>query len=119
MLKTLTSGFLISMLSSVAAFAQDSTKHSLVSWSGYIDVYAAHYADSVGPGNYQKYPSISPRSNQIGLNVVMFTAKYSAKRVRATATLHFGDIPASTWSTKYNFIQEANAGVLLCNKLWL
>src|SRR5205814_2236150 len=48
-----------------------------------------------------------------------FTAKYSAKRVRATATLHFGDIPASAWSAKYNLIQEANAGVLLCKNLWL
>jgi len=119
MLKASVCVLLISILYSNSLSAQDSAKHSLISYSGYIDAYAAHYTDSVGQGNYQKFPSVSPRSNQMGLNVAMFTAKYSAQKIRATATLHFGDIPASAWSSKYNIIQEANTGLLLCKNLWL
>src|SRR5258708_10771176 len=104
MLKTIASA--ICMLSSLEAFEQDSTRHSSISWSGYIDAYAAHYTDSVGTSDYQKFPSVSPRSNQMGLNVAMLTVKYSAPKLRATITLHYGDIPASAWSAKYNFIQE-------------
>jgi len=33
--------------------------------------------------------------------------------------LHFGDIPASAWSQKYNAIQEAHAGVRILKTLWL
>lgn len=117
MLKTIASA--ICMLSSLEAFEQDSTQHAAISWSGYVDAYAAHYTDSAGTGDYQKFPSVSPRSNQMGLNVAMLTAKYSAPKLRATVTVHYGDIPSSTWSSKFNFIQEANAGVLLCKKLWL
>ncbi len=119
MIKTYIAAFLGFLFSSLTVFAQDSSKHASISWSAYIDVYAAHYTDSVGTGNYQKFPSVSPRSNQMGLNVAMFTAKYAADKVRATATLHYGDIPSSAWSAKYDFIQEANAGVLLCKDLWL
>lgn len=34
-------------------------------------------------------------------------------------TLHFGDIPKSTWSGNYNPIQEAHVGVRLCKTLWV
>src|SRR5437868_14593203 len=81
--------------------------------SGYVDAYYAYYTDSVGAGNYQKFPSVSPRSNQFGLNVAMITAKYSAEKVRGVFTAHFGDIPRSNWSPSYNFIQEAHVGIRL------
>src|ERR1051326_4013226 len=93
-----------------SAFAQDSTIAPQVKYSGYVDAYYASYSDSINLNSYQKYTTVSPRSNQFGLNVAMFTAKYSSKDVRAVFTLHYGDIPRSSWSVNYNYIQEANAG---------
>jgi hypothetical protein len=87
--------------------------------SGYVDVYYAYYTDSVGTNNYQKFPVISPKSNAFGLNILQLTAQYSSEKVRATGTIHYGDIPASAWSPVFNMIQEANAGVRLTKKLWL
>ncbi|MBI3501238.1 MAG: outer membrane beta-barrel protein [Bacteroidetes bacterium] len=109
---------LLALLAEAKIFSQqkDSSKIEI---SGYVDAYYAFYTDSVGTGNFQKFPSVSPRSNHFGLNVAMLTAKYSAEKVRGVATVHFGDIPLSAWSAKYNFIQEANAGIRLHKKLWL
>ncbi|MFL5765715.1 MAG: outer membrane beta-barrel protein [Bacteroidia bacterium] len=87
--------------------------------SGYIDAYYAFYTDSLGMGAYQKFPSISPRSNQLGLNTAMITASYDGEKARAIVTLHFGDIPRSTWSSTMNNVMEAHAGILLHKNLWL
>ena len=120
MIKIFITGCFIFLFFSLTASAQDSTKDaSSLTWSVYVDVYAAHYTDSLGTGDYQKFPSISPRSDQFGLNVAMASVKYAARKVRANASIHYGDIPLSAWSGKYNFIQEANAGILLCKNLWL
>jgi hypothetical protein len=89
------------------------------SLSAYADVYYATYSDSVGIGNYQKFPTVSPRSNSFGLNVLQLVAQYDGDKVRAMAAVHFGDIPASTWSANYNVIEEAHAGVKICKSLWL
>jgi len=100
--------------------AQENTGHSnSISITGYVDAYAAYYTDSVGIGNYQQFPSVSPRSNQFGLNVAMITAKYNADRLRATVALQYGDIPRSAWSGTFNPILEANAGIRICKELWL
>lgn len=87
--------------------------------SGYVDAYYAYYTDSVGIGKFQKFPSISPRSNQFGLNTAQVTFQYDAEKVRALATLHYGDIPVSAWSGTFNNLMEAHAGVRLCKKVWL
>jgi hypothetical protein len=87
--------------------------------SGYIDAYYAYYTDSMGAGDYQKFPSVSPRSNQFGLNTAQVTFQYDATKVRGLAVLHYGDIPVSAWSGTFNNIMEAHAGVLLTKKLWL
>ena len=88
-----------------------------VSW--YIDAYYAYYTDSLGPGDYQKFPSVSPRSKQFGLNTAQVTFQYDAEKIRGTVVLHYGDIPVSAWSGTFNNIMEAHAGVMLCKKLWL
>ena len=97
--------------------AKDTTSKFTV--SGYIDAYYAHYSDSVGTSNFQKFPSVSPRSNQFGLNTAQVTFQYDAEKVRGVATFHYGDIAKSTWSSTFNNIMEAHAGVRLCEKLWL
>jgi hypothetical protein len=50
---------------------------------------------------------------------IFLTAKYTMEKVRANITIHYGDIVMSTWSKDYSFLQEANAGVRICKKLWL
>src|SRR6185295_9910470 len=87
--------------------------------SFYADAYFAYYTDSLGLYQYQKFPSISPRSEQFGLNVAMLKANYTSDRLRSTVAIHYGDVPRSTWSNTFNFIQEANAGVRLCKNFWL
>ncbi len=89
-----------------------------IHFSGYADAYFATYSDSVA-GDYQKFPTSAPRSNQAGLNMLYFAGNYSSKRARANFGLHFGDIANSAWSEKYNMIQEANVGIALHNRLWV
>ncbi len=101
------------------SFSQTKKDSSKISISGYADAYYAYYTDSVGDGNYQKFPSVSPRSNQFGLNCANFTIQYDAEKVRGVATLQFGDIPRSTWSGTFNNILEAHVGIKLCEKMWV
>jgi hypothetical protein len=89
-----------------------------VVFGGYVDAYYAFYTDSVGDGNFQKFPTVSPRS-ELGLNVALLTAQYDADKVRGMVALQYGDIPASAWDPTFNNILEAHAGVRLCTKLWL
>lgn len=119
MIKTFTLVISIIFIHSAISKAQDSTENSSWSISGYVDAYGAYYTDSVGTSNYQKFPTVSPRSKQFGLNIAMVTAKYSADRVRGIIALHYGDIPKSSWSNTYNFIQEANVGFRISKGLWL
>lgn len=87
--------------------------------SGYVSAYYAYYSDSVGHGNFQKFPTSAPRSNSLGLNLAQLSFHYSSHTARSTITLHYGDMPASVWSPVYNLIQEANAGLRLHKKIWL
>jgi Putative beta-barrel porin-2, OmpL-like. bbp2 len=106
-------------MSSNKSFSQAKDSTSKLTFSGYVDAYYAYYTDSVGQGNFQKFPSVSPRSNQFGLNAVCLTAQYDADKVRGLVTLHYGDIPVSAWSGTFNNIMEAHAGVRICDKLWI
>jgi hypothetical protein len=107
----------------ISAQEKDSTTKlidvSKIKISGYVDAYYASYTDSVGQGNFQKFPSVSPRSNQFGLNTAQLTAQYDGEKERGIVTLHFGDIAKSAWSSTYNPIMEAHAGIRLFKKLWL
>ncbi len=109
----------ITLLLTVKGDGQSKDSTSGFKISGYTDVYYARYSDSVGQGNYQKFPVISPRNNEIGLNIIQLTGQYTSEKIRAIVTLHYGDIPASAWSPQFNMIQEANAGIKLGKKVWL
>src|SRR4051812_142697 len=65
---------------------------STFSITAYVDAYYAYYTDSVGPGNFQKFPTVSPRSNNPSLNTAQLAFQYNADNVRGTAVFHFGDI---------------------------
>ncbi len=92
---------------------------AVIRLSGYVDAYYGYYTDSVGDGNFQRFPSIAPRSQQFGLNTAMITASYDAEKVRGQASFHFGDISRSAWSATYPNIMEVHAGVRLCKQLWV
>src|ERR1022692_4320602 len=93
---------------------------STFSITTYIDAYYAYYTDSVGPGNNQKFPTVSPKSNTPSLNTAQVSLQYNADKIRAAAVLHFGDIAAATWApAPYNSIMEAHVGFKVYSKLWI
>src|SRR5258705_8097893 len=116
--KYILSGLFVFLLV-VKGFTQTNDSTSKFKISGYVDAYYAYYTDSAGMGDYQKFPSISPRSNQFGLNTAQLSLQYDAEKVRGIVTLHFGDIAKSAWSPTFNNIMEAHAGIRLYKKLWL
>ena len=87
--------------------------------NGYVDSYYSHYSDSSNSNGFQKFPTISPRNKQFGLNMIQLSAKYHSAKFRSTVTLFGGDSPKAAWSNEYNYIQEANLGFNLYKKLWL
>lgn len=86
---------------------------------GYVDAYYHYYSDSTG--GFSQFATVSPRNNNVGLNMAMLNAKYSSDRFRGQMTLQFGDIASSSWETRgqFSFLQNANAGVRLAKNLWL
>ncbi len=90
-----------------------------VEFSAYLDTYYAGFTDTSGAGGFQKFPTISPRKNQFGINIVQFGAKYQSRRFRGMATLFWGDTPKSAWSQEFNLIQEAHLGFRIAGKLWI
>src|SRR4051812_12115942 len=89
---------IVFLLQSLHALCQNADSTSVFAVSGYIDAYYAHYTDSVGIDEYQKFPSINSRSDAFGLNTAMLTVQYDAEKVRGLISLHYGDIAQSAWS---------------------
>ena len=108
----------LSFLSADSTFGQskDSSKLTI---TGYIDAYYAVYNDSVGSGKYQKFPTVSPVSNNFGLNIAQLSFKFDARNIRGQVILHYGDIPRSAWATDYNYIQKAHVGVRIFKNAWI
>ncbi|MEN9998462.1 MAG: hypothetical protein RI922_1452 [Bacteroidota bacterium] len=90
-----------------------------VTLSGYVDTYYSYYTDSSSANGFSKFPTIAPRNNQVGINMLQLSAKYESSQFRGTVTLFGGDCPQASWSNHLNFIQEANAGFRVVKKLWL
>lgn len=95
----------------------DSTGH--VQFGGYIDTYYSIYHDSSSSDGFSKFPTIAPRNQQFGLNIIQLSARYNSKTFRGTVTLFGGDCPKAAWSPYLNYVQEANLGFRLIKKLWL
>ncbi len=87
--------------------------------SGYISSYYAYYTDSTSSNNFVQFPTSAARNNTFGINIVQLSFKYATYNFRSIATLHYGDIPSSSWSSTYNMLQEANVGFRLLKKCWL
>lgn len=101
---------------------EDSTlaeKTPTLTLSGYVDTYYGWFSDEVGRNQLQQYTTVSPRSQQFGLNVAQIGTAYASEKLRGNFILSYGDIAIATWSKEFPFIQEANLGVKLANNLWL
>jgi hypothetical protein len=102
---------------------------SPVTVSGYVGTYYAWDTDkNVEPnGGLRQYSFIAPRKETFGLDVAMVSVKYAAERARASVIIQYGDVTngwgngatASTNDLFGRYVQEAYAGFMLSNNLWL
>jgi hypothetical protein len=93
-------------------------EHAKLELGGYVSSYYAHYSDETTVDGFVQFPTMAPKNNQFGLNMVALSFSYLSTKVRSKIILHYGDIPKSVWSDSYNMIQEAYAGARICKKLW-
>ncbi|MBA3662864.1 MAG: porin [Bacteroidetes bacterium] len=86
---------------------------------GYISTYYAHYDDETETNGFVQFPTLAPRNNQFSLNMALVSMAYKSNRLRSNITLHYGDVPESSWPANFKLIQEAHAGFRIIDKLWL
>ncbi|MBL7932077.1 MAG: outer membrane beta-barrel protein [Bacteroidia bacterium] len=96
----------------------DSLLHPQLRIGGYISTYYAHYDDDTENNNFVQFPTLAPRKDQFSLNMALISLEYNSADVRGKITLHYGDIPESSWPATFNLIQEANGGFKIVKKLW-
>jgi hypothetical protein len=96
----------------------DSLLHPEFRIGGYVSTYFAYYDDDVESNNFVQFPTLAPRKDQFSLNMALISFEYKSQSLRSNITLHYGDIPESSWPSVFNLIQEAHAGVRLHKKLW-
>jgi hypothetical protein len=85
---------------------------------GYVSTYYAHYDDDTENNNFVQFPTLEPRNNQFSLNMALISMQYKSPSLRSNITLHYGDVPESSWPATFNLIQEAYAGFKIVNRLW-
>lgn len=96
----------------------DSLLHPELRIGGYISTYYAHYSDETEQNNFVQFPTLAPRNNQFSLNMALLSMEYKSSDLRGNITLHYGDVPESSWPAVFNLIQEAHAGFKIYKKLW-
>jgi hypothetical protein len=98
---------------------EDTAEYHHIVIGGYVSTYYAHYSDETTSGGFVQFPTMAARNNNFGLNIAQLSMTYRSRRVRSNITLHYGDIPESTWPKTFNLIQEAHAGIKLLKHVWL
>lgn len=96
----------------------DSLLHPRLRLGGYVSTYFAHYDDDIENNDFVQFATLAPRKDQFSLNMAALTMDYTSAELRGKITLHYGDIPESTWPATFNLIQEANAGFKIFKNLW-
>jgi hypothetical protein len=102
----------------VVAFLSKEACSQGVTFGGYVDAYYAYDSDKNG-NSLRQFSSIAPYRDEFRLNTAQVSGKYSADKVRAVVTLHYGDIHNVNWPANMQFIQEANAGFTPAKNLWI
>lgn len=100
------------------ATAIDSLLHPEFHIGGYVSTYYAYYDDDAEKNNFVQFPTLAPRKDQFSLNMALISLEYKSPNLRSKITLHYGDVPESSWPSTFNLIQEANAGFKIHKKIW-
>jgi hypothetical protein len=85
----------------------------------YVSSYFAINDDDNLPNGFVQFPTLEPRKDQFSLNMALISLAYASSKMRGNITLHYGDVPESSWPATFNLIQEANGGFKLFKDLWL
>ncbi|MCW3076371.1 MAG: hypothetical protein JWO32_980 [Bacteroidetes bacterium] len=86
---------------------------------GYVSTYYAHYDDETESNGFVQFSTLASRNNQFSLNMGLVSLAYASRRMRSTISIHYGDVPESSWPANFKLIQEAHAGFRVGNKLWM
>jgi hypothetical protein len=86
--------------------------------SGYVSSYFAYYDDDAESNGFNLFPTLNPRTDQFSINMALVNMAYKSHNARYNITLHYGDVPESSWPATFNLIQEANAGFRIRDKFW-
>ena len=100
------------------AYKIDSLLHPEFHIGGYVSTYYAYYDDDTEVNSFVQFPTLAPRKDQFSLNMALISMEYKSQTLRSKITLHYGDVPESSWPATFNLIQEANAGFRIHKKLW-
>jgi hypothetical protein len=100
------------------AFEVDSLMHPELQIGGYVSTYYSTNDDDNLSNGFVQFPTLEPRKDQFSLNMALISLKYNSQNFRSNITLHYGDVPESSWPKTFNLIQEANGGFRIYKKLW-
>ncbi|TAE30554.1 MAG: hypothetical protein EAZ92_04375 [Candidatus Kapaibacterium sp.] len=107
--------------------AQDAPKIAppTFSFSAYVDTYFAFDNDATeiagAPSGARQFSYLGYVKNQFSLNTAQITGSLTSDDYRAFVTLHYGDLRRSAYDglTRFNALQQANAGFRLVDKIWI
>ena len=99
-------------------FELDSLMHPELHIGGYVSTYYSTNDDDNLSNGFVQFPTLEPRKNQFSLNMALISMIYTSQNFRGNITLHYGDVPESSWPKTFNLIQEANGGFRIYKKLW-
>ncbi|MFN8670927.1 MAG: outer membrane beta-barrel protein [Candidatus Sericytochromatia bacterium] len=113
------------VLSSFSAYAAEEP----IKVEGYVDSYISFDNDSAikfddskdkkRTTNNKGTNAIGHRKNEFNINLAQVTLSKNADWYRGRFTLSYGTAPLQSWPMEYFPVQEANAGIKLCDGVWL
>ncbi len=92
--------------------------HPELKIGGYISSYFSGNDDDNLYNDFVLFPTLEPRKDQFSLNMALISLAYKSQDIRGNITLHYGDVPESSWPQTFNLIQEANGGFRIYKNLW-
>ncbi len=111
---------------SIHSHAQDKKPAApTITFSGYVDTYYAFDNDATvlqgQPTGARQFSFLGYVRNQFNLNTAQLTGTLSHEDYRAVLTVAYGDLRNSAYVpfSRFNTLQQANAGFRVVDKLWI
>lgn len=118
--------FVLGISVSINSKAQDKKPTApTITFSGYVDTYYAFDNDFTvlagQPTGARQFSFLGYVRNQFNLNTAQLTGTLSHEDYRAALTVAYGDLRNSAYVplTRFNTLQQANAGFRIVDKLWI